>query len=394
MPSSPVDAIFGAWSRGKSALVYGPPGTGKTRVLSELLEVLQKPDVPVGRIGFDASDPGQPFKAVEESSSEFGGGLPKPIRTVWLTFHQSLGYEDFVVGLHPESVDGEVLLAPRAGVLLEAIAALQAGFTGSVVLFIDEINRGNAAKIFGEFLTFLDVDYRETRADGSENARRVPLPLRHLAHSADRYEPLRLSDGSDVELTYPSYFPRHLYVVATMNSVDRTAIPIDSALARRFERIDLRPDLEMLAGRWSVDLSTLAEKAATPEALEPCEAALLLLDRLNHAIAENFGADFELGHSLVLELDPASGDAWEQLARIWDRSLFPQLEDRFSGRPEELAALLRIEEFSGVPYAWRRRRSLGGETSQDVLANTSLTELDPVLATSSLQLLASRSLAG
>lgn len=392
MAADPVESIFGAWSRGKSALLYGPPGTGKTRVLSELLEVLDAPEAPVGRVGLDMADSRNPFKSMSESSSEHGGGLPKPILTKWLTFHQSMSYEDFVIGLRPVADGGQIALVPYAGALIESIAELENGSAGSVVIFIDEINRGNAAKIFGEFLTFLDFDYRETKADGSANASRIPLPIRHLSHDGSQYEPVTLSDGSSVSLAYPAFFPRHLYVVATMNSVDRTAIPIDSALARRFERIDIRPNSRLLADTWGIDFGTLPERAATTSELSPLESAVLIMERLNHVIAENFGPDFELGHGLLLGLkpqtDPATG--WTQLAQAWDRIIYPQIEDRFSGRAEELAAMLRVEEFGQVPYAWRFRQSLTGEVSDSVLAPVSLASLEPELVRSSLQLLASR----
>jgi len=390
MAADPVDSVFGAWARGKSALLYGPPGTGKTRILSELLRVLEKPDAPVGRIGLDMADSRNPFKSMSESSSEHGGGLPKPIKTIWLTFHQSLGYEDFIIGLHPETKDSQVTLVPHAGALLEAVADLQSGAAGAVVIFIDEVNRGNAAKIFGEFLTFLDFDYRETTADGSDNPSKIPLPIRHLLHEGDKYAPVTLSSGEAVQLTFPSYFPRHLYVVATMNSVDRTAIPIDSALARRFERIDIRPDLRLLADEWEVDFASLAERAATPTTLTAADTAILVLDRLNFAITENFGPDFELGHGLLMGIDADAETGWEQLARAWDRVIYPQIEDRFSGRVEELAAVLRVEEFSSVPYAWRFRQSFSGNASASVVAPATLAELDPELSKASLQLLASR----
>lgn len=393
MASAAVDSVLDAWSRGKSALLYGPPGTGKTRILSELLAELNQPDLPTGRIGLDPADSRNPFKSVDAASSTKGSGLPKPIKTVWLTFHQSLTYEDFVIGLRPESNGGLVSLVPHAGTLLDAVLELQdSAGAQSVVLFIDEINRGNAAKIFGEFLTFLDFEYRDTTPDGSDNPTKLPLPIRHLTHDSGVYAPVRRSDGSEASLAYPSHFPRHIYVVATMNSVDRTAIPIDSALARRFDRIDIRPDTSLLAERWGVDMDRLGVKSGAPTTLTAAETAILLIDRLNLALAENFGPDFELGHGLVIELDPADDDPWAQLVRIWDRALFPQLEDRFSGRAEELANALRVEEFGAVPYAWRFRTSISGDSSTSVITPVSLSAIDPALATTSLQLLASRSL--
>src|SRR3546814_7164354 len=91
------------------------------------------------------------------------------------------------------------------------------------------------------------------------------------------------------------------------------------------------------------------------ETLSPFETAYLLLDRLNVAIASDLGPEFELGHGLltpVVATKPAAGgttqpveekDAWRSLAKTWDDVLFPQLEDRYSGRPEQLMDLLHVD---------------------------------------------------
>ena len=391
MTNDPIEGILRAWQNGRSALLYGPPATGKTRVLAELLRRLEEPVTGRERTGLNPHFSQKPFRQMPGGPNLAVRGLPRPVKTVWMTFHQSLSYEDFVIGLAPRTSAAAMELVPTAGVLVDAIAELQSP-TGanSVVIFIDELNRGNAAKIFGEFLTFFDFDYRETNAAGAVNARRIRLPLRHLKIVGDRYESLIRVDGTSTQLAYPSYFPRHLYVVATMNSVDRTAIPIDSALARRFDRIDLRPDIRLLLTRWDLDADELAARAATPEQLTPADCATLILDRVNLAIAENFGTDFELGHGLVMQLDPAHADAWLQLARLWDTVIFPQIEERFSGRLEELASLLRIDELGGTDYAWRYRKSLSGRQSTTALEPVSIGELPGDLAKRSLQRLASR----
>lgn len=393
MSLDPIADIFAAWQSGKSALLYGPPGTGKTRILSDLIQELDSESARPTSLALDASNPGNPFQGMLGGDDTGLRGLPGPVKKIWLTFHQSFSYEDFVIGLVPSSSGASIKLLPKAGVLLDAIAGMQGGDDAkSVVIFIDEINRGNAAKIFGEFLTFLDFDYRETSLDGTVNIRRIPLPLRHLSTSNGKYEGLLLQDGSEVTLDFPSYFPRHIYVVATMNSVDRTAIPIDSALARRFNRIEIRPDLELLMMEWGLTGAELSAKASDPTSLGPTECAALILDRVNLAIAENFGPDFELGHGLVMSLKSDSADGWAVLTRLWDETVFPQIEDRFSGRPEELSSLLRVEEFASLEYAWRYRTSLSGVSSSRVLAPVSLAGLEPLVAKRSLQLLASQQL--
>lgn len=391
MTADIVLSVLRAWRSGKSALLYGPPATGKTLVMTQLMAAIDEEATEFGSIGLNASDSRNPFQGVSAISNILGAGLPQPVKKVWLTFHQSLAYEDFVIGLAPRNSADGIELVPHAGVLTDAIAELQdADGAKSIVIFIDEINRGNAAKIFGEFLTFLDFDYRDSDATGVENPQRVPLPLRHLKVDGDSYEEVIRQDGSPFKLRHPSYFPRHIYVVATMNSVDRTAIPIDSALARRFDRIDMRPDLNLLMQLWGIEASSLASKAATPSELTPAECAVLIMDRVNLAIAENFGTDFELGHGLAMSLKPSEADAWDQLARLWDTTIFPQIEDRFSGRLEELASLLRVDEFSSSDYAWKYRESITGQQSTSALSPATLSKLPVELSKSSFQRLGSQ----
>src|SRR5690606_33917112 len=83
-------------------------------------------------------------------------------------------------------------------------------------------------------------------------------------------EPLRRLDGSHTALPLPWWFPSEVYLLATMNSVDRAVAPLDTALGRRFERIDAMPDLEVLAVALGVDLSDV-EALLTPPSPTPPE---------------------------------------------------------------------------------------------------------------------------
>lgn len=375
-----INDILSSWAAGRNALLYGPPATGKTRLISRLFDVLNNPPKAVRGILLDVANAENPFSRPEQKIT-----IPQPIKVVWTTFHQSYGYEDFVLGLRPEITAEGTRLQPWAGVFLDAALELfdPESKYKSVVIFIDEINRGNAARIFGEFMTFLDFDYR----DGGLVP--LPLPLRQLAYENDQSEKIRRPGGKVTTIPKGFKFPQHVYIVSTMNSVDRAAVPIDSALARRFDRIEMRPDLSVLAEHWGLD------KMAIPfpteenwQTLSPFETGYILLDRLNVAIASDLGAEFELGHGFLTPVlankSAADGtkqpldesDAWRSLAKSWDDVLFPQLEDRYSGRPEQLIDLLRVDNAPPAgDYAWKLRTALGGTVAARTLAHVRVSEL-------------------
>lgn len=363
--------ILNSWDKGRNVLLYGPPATGKTRLISELFQVLKTPPESNEGIILDPDDADIPFSRPEQNLP-----IPKPVKVVWTTFHQSYGYEDFVLGLRPEMTGSGAELKPLAGVFLDA--ALELSDTKSeyksVVIFIDEINRGNAARIFGEFMTFLDFDYRE---DGRVP---LPLPLRQLKYIDGQSEKIYRAEGQEAEIPIGFTLPKHIYIVATMNSVDRAAVPIDSALGRRFDRIEMRPNLSVLAHQWGLEKSSIPKPDDDNwENLSPFETAYLLLDRLNLAIAADLGPEFELGHGFLTQLtttDLSENVIWQDLAKAWDEAIYPQLEDRYSGRPEQLIELLRVDTppLYGS-YAWTLRTTLGSSIQARTLTPVRVSEL-------------------
>ncbi len=375
-----IDDILSSWGAGRNALLYGPPATGKTRLISELFQALNTPPESHRGILFDPDDADSPFSRPEQEIT-----IPQPIKVVWTTFHQSYGYEDFVLGLRPEITGDGTRLQPWAGVFLDAALELSDPESEykSVVIFIDEVNRGNAARIFGEFMTFLDFDYR----DGGTVP--LPLPLRQLTYEGGQSEDVLRPGGKTTTIPENFTFPRHVYIVSTMNSVDRAAVPIDSALARRFDRIEMRPDLDVLAEHWGLDKTAIPTPTEDNwETLSPFVTGYLVLDRLNVVIASDLGPEFELGHGLLTPVlatkTAADGteqpvdekDAWRSLARTWDDVLFPQLEDRYSGRPEQLMDLLHVDTVPAAgDYAWTLRTSRSGTVEARTLAPVRVSEL-------------------
>ncbi|WP_144589470.1 AAA family ATPase [Brevibacterium casei] len=375
-----VDDILESWGAGRNSLLYGPPATGKTKLISELFLALNRPPESSRGILFDPHETVTPFSRPEQKIT-----IPQPIKVVWTTFHQSYGYEDFVIGLRPQISSEGTRLEPWSGILLDAALELADPESEyeSVVIFIDEINRGNAARIFGEFMTFLDFDYRD------EGSVPLPLPLRQLTYENGQSEPIRRPGGKVATIPMEFTFPKNVYIVSTMNSVDRAAVPIDSALARRFDRIEMRPDLAVLAEHWGLDpLAIPTPTEENWETLSPFEAGYLLLDRLNVAIASDLGPEFELGHGLLTPISATATaadrsvqsvdekDAWRDLAKAWDDVLFPQLEDRYSGRPEQLIDLLHVDAVpTSGDYAWKLRTTKSGTNEGRTLAPVRVSEL-------------------
>jgi dynein-related subfamily AAA family protein len=265
----PIDAEFAsklhlpsAWLAGltemledkKQLILYGPPGTGKTYIAQHLGEHIAR-----------------------------RGGRYRLVQ-----FHPSYTYEDFFEGYRPKLHDGGALsfeLVP--GALREIAAEAVADPARPYLLIIDEINRGNIAKIFGE-LYFL-LEYRNAG--------------------------IRLQYSRSEEFSLPA----NLFLLGTMNTADRSIALVDSALRRRFVFAELaptKPPVDALLDRW-----------LTAHDHDP--SAAVLLRELNAAIDDE---DFSIGPSYFI-----TGDgSLPNLERIWESSIMPLLRERYYGTGEDL----------------------------------------------------------
>jgi MoxR-like ATPase len=394
-----VNRILKAWQTKHNVLLYGPPGTGKTHAMNFIWQLLDTDASGRRGLRLDEDNKDTPFQAIEIQIP-----FEAPIRREWVTFHQNFSYEDFVVGLRPEPAATGLKLKPRMGVLLDAATSLDPDVEqpdelkfSSAVIYIDEINRGNVSRIFGEFITFMDPDYR---VDGAGVA--LPVPLTSVKSEGEETEPIERVIGGEVRLPLPWYFPQNVYVLASMNSVDRAVAPLDSALARRFARIEVAPDMDFLAQHLGIhDTQTLLRSVVTetededaeegedvaerPEVVADtaqqditdeladafgegaAEVAWLLLYRLNYDIASTLGTDFELGHTYVMGV-AAGADEDEKfriLSRAWDQAIYPQLQERFVNRPDELQRILRLDKRHTPPskYLFSKRQAPRGSTA-------------------------------
>ena len=223
----------------------------------------------------------------------------------WSTFHQSFAYEDFVEGLRPvpsEDDPGGVSYLVIPGVFRRICDRAAADPENKYVLVIDEINRGNIAKILGELMTLLEDDKRV----GEPNELAVTLPYSGHAFSV----------------------PGNLYVIGTMNTADRSVALLDVALRRRFAFIEMMPNAELL------------DDAAVEH-----EGQVLrlgdLLRTLNRRIARTIDRDHQLGHSYLLGVAKADqDDRVAMLEFVWNNQIVPLLGEYFYAQREQLAQLL------------------------------------------------------
>ena len=240
--------------------------------------------------------------------SEIGEGIAPLTR---LTFHPSYSYEDFIEGFRPRTVGGDrLLLKLESGVFkrvcLEAIANPKATY----VVLIDEINRANIAKVFGELITLLEKDKRGL--------------VLTLPQSRDAFS-----------------IPPNVFLIGTMNTADRSIKLLDAALRRRFAFLELMPDLKLLQG-------AVVGRLRLDDFLE----------ELNRRIAKREGREKQIGHSYLLEGDIPVTDP-DEFARRFRQEILPLLQEYCYDDYRVLA------EFIGPELVDRENQLLNGEFVSD-----------------------------
>ena len=197
-----------------------------------------------------------------------------------VTFHPSYTYEDFVEGYKPVPTGtGQLDLRMVDGVFKRVCRAAQADPDRPYLLIIDEINRGNIPKIFGELITLLEVDKRGMT---------VVLPQSRETFSV----------------------PDNVFLLGTMNTADRSIKLLDAALRRRFAFIELMPDSKPLAGGKIGDLDLG-----------------LFLTELNSKIASTEGREKQIGHSFLLTDGGLPVSSHEEFAQRFRYEILPLLQE-------------------------------------------------------------------
>ena len=325
-------------------LLYGPPGTGKTYALQELRNYLSLELQPEA-VTIDVSRPDAPLQLSQQFFTPSEMNMPGDIRVWWTTFHQGVTYEDFVVGLRPQTDGVGITLEPRAGILLEAMHhAMGEGDLGdgrapspnTSVIIIDELNRGNVEAILGDFITAMDKDYRAQFEEGVldyNSKMTIPMIFNNingteenhpLGNESMKSQPIIFaSNGTQQEIPLfdGGYIvPQTVIIIGTMNSVDRSIKPLDNALQRRFVQVRCDPDYEVIRG----DAANFGSH---------------LLKIANECIKEEFpddGEDKTIGHSLMMKTKSKDLNSVEECYEEWRKHVIPVLIKRFRGKHGQL----------------------------------------------------------
>ena len=241
-----------------------------------------------------------------------------------VSFHQAYGYEEFVEGIRPVMVasnqlnnsQSQMSYAIQDGAFLKLCQRAANDPEQRYAMLIDEINRANVSRVFGELLSLIEPDKRA----GMANAMTV-----NLAYSGRIFS-----------------VPANVDIYATMNTQDHSLAPLDMALRRRFRFIDCAPQPELLPIIHINQESETADSGTlNSEIINPAETIDLakLLNGLNNRIAQTLGAEAQLGHAFLWSVA-----SLEQLQTVLAEQIIPQLAQAASGQVAVLQYIFQDEQ--------------------------------------------------
>jgi len=306
-----------------NTILYGPPGTGKTfSTKNKSISILTN---------FNKEDKILIEEEKQKQDQDFDN-LYNEGRIKFITFHPSYSYEDFIEGLRPvidKNENGPVRFELKDGIFKqiclnalneyvdenklkswkefeENLSNINLKVTEKLkrekdeeefevnryVLIIDEINRGDISKIFGELITLIEEDKRI----GKSNKLIVQLP-----YSGDKFG-----------------IPPNLYIVGTMNTADRSLALLDIALRRRFDFIEMNPEFDGVENN--------PEAFGISIDIEKLKPSIEAVKKINIILGENpdIGKDKKIGHAYFCNIDDE-----KNINSIWKNKILPLIEEYY-----------------------------------------------------------------
>ena len=268
----------------KNLILQGPPGVGKTFIARKLAYVLM--------------------------------GEKADARITSVQFHQSYSYEDFVGGLRPDvGGDQQLIFTPQDGTFLKLCDKARDDSDNKYVMLIDEVNRGNLSRVFGELLMLIEADKRT-----EDNA----IELQHQRNTHGDADNNDDDDGKADKF----FVPENVYIIGTMNLADRSLTGMNIAMRRRFGFVELEPQFDKnVFKNW-------LKTTAMPDNMQTRIHSKM--SALNNAIATDIslGKNYAVGHSFFCPSEDVKD--WEEwYKRVVDYEIRPLLEEYWFDKLEE-----------------------------------------------------------
>ena len=318
-----------------NTILYGPPGTGKTyNSIKYAVDIIDED------FNRDGSNNDNYVGYISNFNKLKAAG-----QIAFTTFHQSYGYEEFIEGIKPflgkrgvRRGRSDLNYKISDGVFKEFCKRAASDKSNKYVFIIDEINRGNISKIFGELITLIE----DSKRDGEEEAMSVTLPYSQEEFSV----------------------PKNVYILGTMNTADRSIALMDTALRRRFEFIEMMPDIRLL--KKVVDKDNKDNENNKDIDIQK------MLEKMNQRIEVLYDREHTLGHAFFMPLNDEENATIDKLASIFKNKIIPLLQEYFYEDYEKIMLVLGIDPQNTDP-----NKFISVKSNEDLFKNSSDIDLNP-----------------
>lgn len=314
--SNKIDELI---SRGdKNIILTGAPGTGKTFACQSYARE-------------------QVSNFIYENNLEKAEGKQSAYLTVdyfikTVQFHPGYDYSDFIEGLRPKKVDSNIIYDRKDGIFKDFCRQVvefnknhkYANLAESAKFFfiIDEINRGEVSKIFGEAFSMIENDKRAPFDSKSED----------VSNKVDTQYSSLIEDKDNDPFQHGFYIPENVYILATMNEIDRSLEAMDFAFRRRFSwlTVEVEDTLNEIIVNSVLDACTNSVSKNMSEIEDS-------FNKLNELIKKNLGSDYMLGGSYLTSLKNSSKTSVKTLKEeLWNNHLEPIIKDYIKGSEDKI----------------------------------------------------------